>query len=502
VGGIENSVQELGSYSGMFTETAQVYTPADLHQLCCVFALARTEKRRVTLRGGAHAFDAQSLGNDIVVSMAKLTRIRVLDAKAQVWVEAGATWGSIVAECKAYGLIPAGTVTSSHATAGGTLSADCLSRFSPCDGKEGSWVARFSLLTIQGDLIECTRPAATSPPADWSCRERLFMAAIGGFGYLGAIVDITYNLRRVGYSNIGVRTRVEKHDSFAGLAASLLPTTGANVDPLHADHHRWDAISAGLYPAGGDNPSWMLFKSEFTDDPKRKRLILHRRKNPLRIAGEWLMRIPLLCWLMSWCFFTFTKDGAEYVDDVEDFLFFMDANATAKRIAGRLGINLRTVQQTFFVPTDPTGNPKQAQDDFVRWLDYAQRLFRSKNVTPTMQDVLFLPEDLSFCLSSSAKTAGFAVSYAFETSRLRKLEKAQQAFAELSAGLLRDFDGRVSLVKNVYLNAATLQKMYGEGAADFFSLKQSFDPDSLLRNAFLERTFPAFVWCPGGTTTV
>ena len=92
-------------------------------------------------------------------------------------------------------------------------------------------------------------------------------------------------------------------------------------------------------------------------------------------------------------------------------------------------------------------------------------------------------------LSSTAGGPGFAVSYAFETSRQSTLRRRpQEAFNELADLLWEDFGGRVHLVKNVFVSKKTLAKMYGEGAKRFFALKSELDPAGILRNDFLERT--------------
>ena len=89
------------------------------------------------MRGGGHSFDAQPIGDDLVVSTERLGSIELLDGD-RVRVGPGATWGEIFAATQPHGLVPAITVTTENATAGGTLSADCLSRFSPAYGKEGN----------------------------------------------------------------------------------------------------------------------------------------------------------------------------------------------------------------------------------------------------------------------------------------------------------------------------------------------------------------------------
>jgi FAD/FMN-containing dehydrogenase len=125
----------------------------------------------------------------------------------------------------------------------------------------------------------------------------------------------------------------------------------------------------------------------------------------------------------------------------------------------------------------------------VEWLDYAHELLLERKLTPTLTDVLFLPKDLPFLLSAGADLAGFAVSYAFETSNQVTLERAKEAFSELADALWNKFRGRVYLVKNVHAKQSTLAAMYGANAVEFIRLKRELDPSSILRNDFLERTF-------------
>ena len=59
--------------------------------------------------------------------------------------------------------------------------------------------------------------------------------------------------------------------------------------------------------------------------------------------------------------------------------------------------------------------------------------------------------------------------------------------------LWEKFQGRVYLVKNVFAKPQTLAAMYGEHAVEFFRLKRELDPQMLLRDDFLERTFPGLL---------
>lgn len=487
--------EELTCYSGRYSTRASVFAPRTIDEVGQIFAFARESGRRVTLRAGAHSFDGQALGDDLVISMTGLDQIELLPDE-ELRVGPGATWGAILATLKPHGLVPAVTVTTEHATAGGTLSGDCLSRFSPSYGKEGEWIAGFELLTVEGELLACTRPDPAQPSSQWTREERVFCGAIGGLGYLGAVVSITYRVLPVSDpgEDIGVRTIVRKFHTFADLAADLIPTARRTHDqePDPNDPVKLDAIWSALDTRGDGTQSALFFTSTYARNAKRRRMPLHRPRLLLRILVEWLMRVPFISKLL-WRFYfrLMFKDGEEYVDDIEGFAFFMDGNARAKRIGKSLGFKMRNAQQTFVVPSDPgaEGGWDKAREDLVEWLEFAHGFLLDRGLTPTLHDVLYLPRDLPFALSASADLPGFAASYAFETSDRRRLEQVEEAFRDLADVLWEKFRGRVYLVKNVFARPETLAQMYGAHAKDFFKLKSELDPDGILRNDFLERTF-------------
>jgi decaprenylphospho-beta-D-ribofuranose 2-oxidase len=257
------------------------------------------------------------------------------------------------------------------------------------------------------------------------------------------------------------------------------------------DPKKLDAIWSALDTRGDGTQSALFFTSTYTTTPNRRRMPLHRPRLLIRIAVEWVMRVSFLSKLLWRIYFGFMfRDREEYIDDLEGFAFFMDGNARAKRIGKRLGFSMRNVQQTFIVPGPrEEGGWDRAKDDLVEWLEFAHGFLLERNLTPTLNDVLFLPKDLPFLLSASADLPGFAVSYAFETSNRRTLERAEAAFSELADVLWEKFNGRVHLVKNVFVKQSTLAKMYGKHADEFVQLKCELDPKDLLQNDFLERTF-------------
>jgi len=496
--GIASSEEELDCYSELYSTRAQVLEPADLDELRRIFAYARESGHRVTLRAGGHSFDAQALGDDLVVSMMRFDAIEVLADETRMRVGPGATWGAILATLQPLGLVPGVTVTTANATAGGTLSGDCLSRFSPAYGKEGNWIESIDLLTTEGELLVCAAPREGAPPSEWTREERAYRGVIGGLGYLGAVVAITYRVLSVGQADgrIGVRTITRKYMTFGNLAADLVPTARRTYleDSDPRDPTKLDAISSALDTRADGTQSALLFTSAFTTTRHRRLMALYQPRLAIRVVVEWLMRVRALSGpLWRFCFRFVYRDGEEYVDDLEGFTFFMDGNVRAKGVAKRFGVTLRMVQQTFVVPSDPgaAGGWDRAQNDLVEWLDYAHGFLLERELTPMIHDVLFLPKDspFPFLLSASADLAGFAVSYAFETSHEDDVEKVKVALSELADVLWEKFGGRVYLVKNVCAKQRTLAAMYGDNAVEFFDLKHELDPSGVLRNDFLTRTF-------------
>ena len=100
------------------------------------------------------SFDGQALNEDIVISMSRFDSIDLDVDRARVTAGAGATWGAVVRAIAPHGFVPFTVVSTSYASVGGTVSGDCLSRFSGAAGKEGRYIEMLELLTPGGRLLE------------------------------------------------------------------------------------------------------------------------------------------------------------------------------------------------------------------------------------------------------------------------------------------------------------------------------------------------------------
>jgi decaprenylphospho-beta-D-ribofuranose 2-oxidase len=491
IDGIDGRPERLRSYSGLQEACAWVVHPDNDEQLRRIFRYAHDHKRRLTFRAGGRSFDAQSLGDDIVVSMDRFDTIEVFDDTVRVG--AGATWGRILRTLEAYGRVPAVTVTTEHATAGGTMSGNCLSRFSAAYGKEGTLVRSFTLMTPDGTIHECERPTGEAA----TLADKLFLATIGGLGYLGAVLSITYEVLPApeGAPPTVVETEVARVgdlsryvDRFVDCVADM---HAEDSTPLDKSLH--DAVySAVSLRADGDVRA-LVFCSTLRGAVTGRPLLVYEPHHRLRVPVEILFRFRAFNSLVWWLTFeVFHRRRRRFVNGLADFTFFMDGNGRAKRFASRVGIDLKTLQQTFVIPSDfdSRAGIEQTKEDLEAWLRAAAHIFGDRGIAPTFQDVLWLPHDLAFPLSTTAASGGFAVSYAFDSNIKSRQESAIQTLEALSAEVaLRG--GRVYLVKNVYAAPEALSEMYGDGAEEFLELKEEVDPGGVLRNPFFAEKLDA-----------
>ncbi len=488
IDGISAGFETLRSYSGLQESRAWVMHPGDRTELGEIFRHAREQGRRITFRAGGRSFDGQSLGDDVVVSMSRFNEVSVSDDT--VTVGAGATWGQILAVLQEHGRVPAVVVTTHLASAGGTMSGNCLSRFSAAYGKEGTCVRSFELMTPDETVHVCSRPAG--PPA--TLEDELFLGTIGGLGYLGAVLSITYETLpapkvapTVVQTEVGHIRGLENHaERYVDL---VYDTTAQRSTPL--DETLPDAVYSAVSVAVDGETRALVFRSTLRGAATGKPLLIYRPEHWLRVPVELLFRFRAFNRLIWWLNVEVLHRRRKcYVNALGDFTFFMDGNGRAKRTAAALRVDLKTLQQTFVIPsvfTSPEGLAR-TKTRLASWLRTAAQVFEAHGIAPTFQDVLWLPHDHAFPLSTTATSGGFAVSYAFDSSLGRRVEAAERALRRLST-LVRDYGGRVYLVKNVYADRSDLRAMYGDGIRRFRALKDRVDPSGTLRNAFFDEKF-------------
>jgi FAD/FMN-containing dehydrogenase len=216
----------LVAYSGQEV-WGRVRTAQTADELRAHLAEARQRGWTVSFRGGGMAFDTQALNGGMVIQLRGFDQIGPV-RDGQVTVGAMATWGRILEATRAVGFVPYVVVSTPRATAGGTLSTNALSRFSPTCGKEGCHVRSFVVMLLDGSTRTCSREE----------NAELFFGVIAGYGYLGVVLEITYQLLELGFTNVVVETEFERFSGVRDLSEKLVaevsrrPAVGDDRAPL------------------------------------------------------------------------------------------------------------------------------------------------------------------------------------------------------------------------------------------------------------------------------
>ena len=450
------------SYSGFYETQAEFYQPKNGEELLVIIERARKENRKVNFRGEGYSFDAQGLNNDLLISLSNFKDISIYVEQKQVTVGSGAQWRDILKATQPHNLIPAIMVSSGHITAGGTFSSNGMSRFSPIWGKEGKWIDSFDIITAEGLLLHCTRAE----------NQDLFYAAIGGFGCFGAVVKITYNLVSIP-NQAKVKTLVVRKGNHAELYKDILPN-GNKTKTVYS-----------AFGIAGETIRTMTCHVEYSSEPKLKPMVPHQPQLNFRLVTEfmihWFPGMGQLFW--NYAYSVYTRINDNFIDAIDGYTFFMDGNVRAKKLGQKLGIQFKAVQQTFVIPA--------TEQNLNSFLAETMKALKAAQMPPAMIDVLYLPEDEPFLLSSTNGLSGYALSMAFESMTDEKFEKMKGAMEKLSA-LCLQLKGKVHLTKNVLATPADVQEMYKDSLDKFFDIKSKYDPSGILRNDFIDRVFPDY----------
>jgi decaprenylphospho-beta-D-ribofuranose 2-oxidase len=486
----------LSSYSGAKTR-ALVCTATTKSELLGVLAFARESGKKVTFRAGGMAFDTQSLNEQLIISLSggDFAKISVDREHREVTVGATATWGAILKQTLKAGLVPFIMVTNSACTAGGTLSSHSLGRFSPSVGREGAHVRRFKLLTPDGDILECEDGAQ-------STNYQLFRSVIGGLGYIGTVLEITYRLWPLPGPDSAVETTFTLVEGLAPISTALLANAGVRFDKVitpfvRAVHDAHEgrttltpapiaprAMSAAINLRGG---AWgLLADSSYVSGKPLHRSVFHSPRSLGHLLLQLAATIPWLRGIgYKLTYRAYANKPQTFVDEPTGYTFFEDGNRMVRHALQLLGIPAPVLQQTFIIPADIT-DPRAATEALVGFLAAADRQFQQYDVQPALIDALYVGKDAhAFVLSSSNDLAGFAVTFTFE-SLFRPLDAEARAMTALAKDCA-NVDGRVHLVKNVRAEPATMTLMYGNAIKELQTIRKARTADGVLSNEFSKR---------------
>ncbi len=487
--------EPLQSYSGQVV-VGHVRTAGSVEELRAHLDEARSRGVTASVRSGQMAFDTHALSTGMVIQLVGFDAIGEVCPSGTITVGAHATWGAILEATRRAGYVPYAMASTERATAGGTLSADCLSRFSPTCGKEGNHVARLRVLTARGEVLECSRDQNAA----------LFRGVISGFGCVGIVLEVTYELLHVGFSDVVVATTFTEFSGLGGLAQALVTkvegaatATGAAGSPSGDLRLRrkvaaseMQAISAVAYLQGAARG--FVMHSTYVDGASHplKPSPLHQPRSIVEQALQALAFFePARVLGYRYLLDVYLPEHADAVDPLADFTFFQGGNDAVIRHGRALGFAMGIRQQTWIVPMTP-GNAVETSARLAQFLADAQAVLERHDLLPPLIDVLFLPDDSGegFALSSNRAGPGFAVTLTFEAPFRTDFPDEEQACVAISQ-LCASVGGRVHLVKNVFADAPAIATMYAGGIAELRALRAKHDPTGTLSSAFLERVAPA-----------
>ncbi len=436
--------------------------PRSEGELRAVLGWAARQGRTVTLRGGGQCLHGQSVGDDLVVDLSALDDVSVdLDAGV-VRAGAGARWDSVRAALPPGWVLP-NLVTTGAASVGGTLVADGASRFSSAFGREADGARRARMMTADGRIVECDR---TGPHAD------LLEALPGSVGVLGALLSVEHALVDVrhlagGDGRVRVETVARKHPDARSFVADLA------LDLRAPPSRRRPRGAYGLLIPGCGA---LLFRSSYTGARRGRRMPNHRRRDPLRVLLERMFHEPTLNRaLWRGIFDLYYRDGDRFVDEAEDFAFFMDAGARLRVHAERLGLGFALVQQVVELPFDASPS---ACRDAAAMVEGCEALCRAHRVRPVTCDVLAIRG------RAGDHALRFATAVALPRS---KDETRARGLLSAQARLAASHGARVLIGKGVYADAETLAATGGGRLAALAAMKRRWDPAGVFGGPFYER---------------
>lgn len=446
-----------------------VSRPVNADGICAVFNQARQTGRSVGMRGAGRSYGDASLNSEnILLDLTRMRRILAWDPLAGViTVEAGVTiqqlWQYVIED----GWWPSVVSGTMFPTLGGAAAMNIHGKNNFKVGPIGDHILEFVLMTPAGDTLLCSRTE----------NRDLFFAAIGGFGMLGVITQLTLQLKKV-YSGllhvtpIGVRNLDHLFEIFEErLPASDYLVGWVDCFGSGAGLGRGQVHQANYFKPGEDQDAAQTLKVENQELPDSilgvvPKSVMWRFMKPfvndpgIRLinAAKYLSAMKL-------------DDGHVHTQSHAGFAFLLDYVPNWKHAYKPGGL----IQYQSFVPS------AHARDVFARQITLAQEY----DLVPYLGVFKkHRPDD--FLMTHAVDGYSFALDFAV---RPEKRGRLLSLAAEMDRMVL-DAGGRFYFAKDSALHQMPAAEAIGaERAAKFFALKQRVDPKNLLQTNLSRRLF-------------
>ncbi|MBY0424039.1 MAG: FAD-binding protein [Cytophagales bacterium] len=468
---VHGTRQKYSSYGGTFQTEAEVFYPTSISEIKELITFAKKGNRKITIAGSFHSFDNQNAGSDMVVSLKKMDSIQYNPTNHTMDVGPGANWGNIFKIAYKNYCVPYVCITGSKPTAAGTLSAHANSVFTPGVGKEGRHCVELDLLTTEGELLTCSRTQHSD----------VFYGAISGFGILGFITRIRYQLHYVG-SPFQIKVWCDVYDNVDDLENRFFVRESPSFNQLD------DVKSqSSLFYFDQKKPKFAIFNRRYVPVKKKQghfsffMYLAALSISVIRFFPEYANKIMIADEKLP------PKDkkvlkglekpyyGTMYFEP--DYLWVHYIS----KLFSVFGYRPKLYQNVYFIPLEGRKVTEFTQKTCELMLKY--------NLQFAMFDLMYIPKDEPFILSNSRYQDGFYINTTFfDKTNFKNL---MQFYNELNH-LCMDMGGKINLAKNLFIEPELIEKMYKKEIQELLAVKKQTDKDNLIVSDFFKQKFPSY----------
>jgi len=434
------TVERLGGWGLLTGEDCHVTRPETLDQLR--EAVVRGPQSAYISRGFGRSYGDPAINkNHGVIDHTRLNRMLAFDpGTGVIEAEAGVELGEVVTHLRPRGWTLAVTPGTRFVTLGGAIAADVHGKNHHVDGSFANFVDRFSLLTANGETVNCSRTENSD----------VFWATVGGMGLTGVILSAVIRLKRVETSFCKVITvRRANLDSCLEHFAEV------------ANHHRYSVAWVDCLARGKRLGRSVIMTGDdaVVDDlpPKlRNRPLATAKKRQLRVpffAPEIVLN-PLSVAALNATYWSTQQDGQQVVD-MDSYFYPLDSVLDWNRVYGRRGF----IQYQALLP------PETSRQGLIELLEAISNARAASFLAVLKTTGPASGAPLSFLRPGHT----LALDLPNTGSRLRRLTQ------KLDDILLR-LGGRLYLAKDAITTAEAFQAMYPE-LAGFRLIKDRLDPN-------------------------
>jgi FAD/FMN-containing dehydrogenase len=430
-------------------QVARVITPRSIEE---IVAAVRSSSGPISIGGGRFSMGGQTAREGTLhLDMRQYDKVVAFSPeKREITVESGITWRQIQHRIDPHGLAVKIMQTYSDFTVGGSLSVNVHGRYIG-HGPLISSVKAIGLVLADGSRVEAT--PRKNP--------ELFYSAIGGYGGIGVITEVTLML--------------DKNDKVERRTTTM--TASQYRDYFRKNIRDNDKVvfqNADLYPPAFENVrdvSWYI-----TDKP----LTLDERLIPADRTYFWLPRLAAFVSGSS-----FGKWTREHVFDPVYYAFDRvvwrnwEASYDVRELGGEDRSKKTYVLQEYFIPVDRF-------DEFVPKM---RAVFQAHDVDVLNVSIRHAkPDPGSYLAWAREEVFAFVVYYAQGTSA-KDQEKVGQWTREMIDAIL-SAGGTYYLPYQPHATQEQFRKAYPRAEA-FFAVKRKVDPHNRFQNKLWEKYYPS-----------